>query len=200
MHGDLSWWLEGKNCGWYYKALQCERSAIIGWLLYSTLDMDRDLLAESIRQKVGVHVGLRFRAISVNTQQTLMADQLVRAIHVEIDCTSPMFLTDKQKIEDLYDLERMEGFPLGIKLRLCPQYQDVTDPSSQTKFDRVRLKQAAFLANAYRQASLDVWVLDSKDPRLGNATLRQLIMDIWTHEDSKSAFLYWLIAIFKVGE
>ena len=95
--------------------------------------MDRDLLAESIQNKVGVHISLRFRAILVNTWQTLTADQLVRAIHVEIDCTSPTFLTDKQKIEDLYDSERMEGFPLDIKLRLCPQYQDATDPSSQTK-------------------------------------------------------------------
>ena len=52
------------------------------------------------------------------------------------------------------------------------------------KFDRVRLKQAAFLANAYSQASLDVGVLDFKDPRLGNVMLRQLIMDIRSHEDS----------------
>ena len=22
MHSNLNWWLEGKNCGWYYKALQ----------------------------------------------------------------------------------------------------------------------------------------------------------------------------------
>ena len=40
------------------------------------------------------------------------------------------------------------------------------------------------MANAYSQASLDVGVLDFKDPRLGNIMLRQLIMDIWSHEDS----------------
>ena len=40
MHKEIDWWLAGHNYGWYYKALQCVRSSCIGWLLYSTLDME----------------------------------------------------------------------------------------------------------------------------------------------------------------
>ena len=70
--------------GWFRKDLQCEKSVVIGWLLYSMIDMDRELLALEIFQATKVQVGLRFQTISVNSKELLSKDQMVGAIHVEI--------------------------------------------------------------------------------------------------------------------
>ena len=93
--------------------------------------MDRELLVEEIRKVTVVKVGLRYRAIMVNTKMALSADQLVKAIHVEV--SDENFQRDRAKIEDLYKSDHSEGFPLGIKLRLCPPIQETMDPKSLTK-------------------------------------------------------------------
>lgn len=71
MHSEVDWWLSAHGYGWYYKSLQCESSVCIGWLLYSTIDMDKSSLAAEIFKQLGIRVGLRFRAISVNTRSNL---------------------------------------------------------------------------------------------------------------------------------
>ena len=125
LHSELDWWFSQHGYGWYKKALQCEKSAVIGWLLFSTLDMDRELLTAEIHKATGVTVGLRFRTISVNTKESLSKDQQVGAIHVEIDETN--YFGDKARVEDLYCANREDNFPLDIKLRLCPPIQDAND-------------------------------------------------------------------------
>ena len=134
LHSEVEWWLAQNGYGWYQKALQCEKSSVVGWLLYSTIDMDRELLTAEIMKAVGVKVGLRFRTISVNSRQSLSNDQKVGAIHVEIDESN--YFADKARLEDLYTASREVGFPLDIKLRLCPPIQDSSDPSSFTKFEK----------------------------------------------------------------
>ena len=81
-----------------------------------------------------MQVGLRFRTISVNSKESLSKDQMVGAIHVEID--EENYFGDKARVEDLYKVDRWSGFLLDIKLRLCPQIQDASDPTTITKFER----------------------------------------------------------------
>ena len=180
MSRNFGWWFKGQGGGWYLKALQCEKSSVIGWLLYSTQEMDRELLAQEIFRRTKVRVGLRFRAISVSARGQLRDEQLVRAIHVEIDDRN--YYGDRARVEDLYQATREEGFPLGIKLRLCPQIQDAADPTSLTKLERLRLRQAAFLANVYSTVSRDIGVLDYEDSKMMNNSLRDLIMSIQDDE------------------
>ena len=90
--------------------MQCEKSVVIGWLLYSTIDMDRELLASEIFKATNVQVGLRFRTISVNSKESLSKDQMVGAIHVEID--EENYFGAKAQVEDLYKADRV-GFPIG---------------------------------------------------------------------------------------
>jgi len=176
MHSEVDWWLVQEGFGWYKKALQCEKSVVIGWLLYSTIDMDRELLASEIFKATNVQVGLRFRTISVNSKESLSKDQMVGAIHVEID--EENYFGAKARVEDLYKADRESGFPLDIKLRLCPQIQDASDPTTITKFERLRIRQAAFLENVQKTQTGDIAVLDFADEKLGMQTLRQLIMNI----------------------
>ena len=188
MQDELAWWFSNHQYGWYVKPLQCERSICIGWLLYSTLDMDREQLAEEIRRQIGVKVGLRFRTISVNSKQKLSKDQMVGAIHIEIDERN--YATNKAKLSQVYESKQTQGFPLGIKMRLCPQVQDATDPATSTKFDRVRIRQAAFLANVQKTNTRDVGVLDYPDPLLFLHTIRSMVMDIRSTQDpEKKVFI-----------
>ena len=126
MHSEVDWWLVQDGFGWYKKALQCEKSVVIGWLLYSMIDMDRELLVLEIFKATKVQVGLRFRTISVNSKESLSKDQMVGAIHVEID--EENYFGNKARVEDLYKVDQESGFPLDIKLRLCPQIQGASDP------------------------------------------------------------------------
>ena len=176
MHSELDWWLVGQGYGWYLKALQCEKSVVIGWLLFSTIDMDREVLAEEIRQLTGVEVGLRFRTISVKTRSALSKEQMVAAIHVEVD--EQQLYEGRASVQDLYRATWVEGFPLDMKMRLCPPIQDLTDPASLAKLERLRLRQAAFLANVEKTINYELGSLDYVDPQLDNWTLRRMIMSI----------------------
>jgi hypothetical protein len=176
IHEELEWWLANQQCGMYPKALQCERSMCIGWLLYSTLDMDREQLADDIPRTTGTKVGLRFPTIWVNSKQKLLKEQMVPAIHIEIDKRN--YAMDRTKIAQLYESKKTEGFPLGIKMKLCPQVQDAMDPATSTKFDRVRIRHASFLANVTKTQNYDIGVLDFADPLLNGSTLQKMIMNI----------------------
>ena len=92
--------------------------------------MDREQLAKEIQRKFGVKVGLRFRTISVTSKQKLSKDQMVGAIHFEIDERN--HVSNREKISRLYKSKQTKGLPLGIKMRLCPQVQDATDPATST--------------------------------------------------------------------
>ena len=175
MHADIKHWLDGESYGWYYKLLQVEKAVCVGWLMYSDLDTNQDLLAEEIFKMCGVKAGIRFRTISVKSSVKLKASQLVKALHVEVD---ERFLDrDKKRLQALYSAESAGPFPLKRKFRLVPQIQALTSPNSLAKADRSRIRQAAFLANVTRVTNVDIGVLDFFDFSLGG-TLRDLIMSI----------------------
>jgi hypothetical protein len=54
---DMQLWLQDGDHGLYYKMLQVEDSAEIGWFLYSTKEMDAGTLVDEISDLVGVKIG-----------------------------------------------------------------------------------------------------------------------------------------------
>jgi hypothetical protein len=75
-------------------------------------------------------------------------------------------------------------------MRLCPQVQDAMDPTTSTKFDRVRIRQAAFLANVQKTNTRDVRGVDYPDPLLFLHTIRSMVMDIRSNQDpEKKVFI-----------
>jgi hypothetical protein len=133
-------------------------------------------------------VGLRFRTISVNSKEKLLKEQMIGAIHIEIDDRN--HISNREKITRIYESKRTQGFPLGIKMRLYPQVQDATDPATSSKFDSLRIRQAAFLANVQRTFTQDVGVLDYPDPLMFMNTIRSMVMDIRSTQDpEKKVFI-----------
>jgi hypothetical protein len=60
--------------------LQVEDSAKIGWFLYSTKEMDTDVLVDKIEDLVGLKVGLQCKIINVG-----MKENLPGALNVEVN-------------------------------------------------------------------------------------------------------------------
>jgi hypothetical protein len=58
-------WLQDRDHGLFYKMLQVEDSLEIGWLLYSTKEMDAGTLVDEIEDLFGLQVGLRWKIIDV---------------------------------------------------------------------------------------------------------------------------------------
>ena len=52
-------WVQINGHGLFYNMLQEEDGVEIGWLLYSTREMDAGALADEISDQLGVNVGLR---------------------------------------------------------------------------------------------------------------------------------------------
>jgi hypothetical protein len=56
--------MKEQTAGIFLRRLQAEKTAIVGWALYSTRQMDIDALTASIKQDLDIDVGIRWRMIS----------------------------------------------------------------------------------------------------------------------------------------
>ena len=73
-------WLDSKLYGLYNNMLQAEDAKDIGWLLYSTREMDTGALADKIMDMIGVDIGLRWENIPTGTRKQ---ENIVKALVVE---------------------------------------------------------------------------------------------------------------------
>ena len=81
--------------------------------------MDLALLAKDLYKTLKVNVGLWYKTIAVKQRTTLTPAQTIKAVHMEID--SKFEEMTKVTITLMYNSERTQGWPLGIKMRLCPE-------------------------------------------------------------------------------
>jgi len=101
---DISWWLKSTTQGMWPAQLQdAEDTTCLGWLLFSTDEMDKEALHKEIWQMMGVQVAIHFQAIddgvykkSSNSGQKLeqatkpkMTISPVKALHLEINWLEP---------------------------------------------------------------------------------------------------------------
>ena len=64
--------------------LQVQRAAGIGWLLYSTRDMNFQLLLEEIKYILEIDVGIIWKVISLGVCGIIPGEQQVQALHFEV--------------------------------------------------------------------------------------------------------------------
>jgi len=83
---SLSLWMRNKCYSLWKAYLQSEQPTSLGWLLFSTLLMDVELLKEAILDKIeNIPVGLQWKTISIGSQGPIPKDQQVKALHVHVD-------------------------------------------------------------------------------------------------------------------
>ena len=64
----LSIWMKETNLGLYYKMLQVEEGAKVGWLLYSTREMNAGAQADEIENILCFPVGLKWKVIDTGVR------------------------------------------------------------------------------------------------------------------------------------
>jgi hypothetical protein len=176
IHKEINWWLREMNFGFYLKSLQVERTVPGGWLLFSTQTMDVDAITPAIFTATGVDVGLRWRVINTGRNADIPVDQRVRALHIEVDAEYQSL--DLPLLRKLYSSSRTKDFPLGIRMRLVPEFGELVNRGAQTKVERLRNRQAAFTHHMAKVESWEIACLDFRDPALDDRSLRNFLMEI----------------------
>lgn len=190
-------WMTSGNHGFYYKMLQVEESVAVGWLLYSTREMDAGALADEIGEAIGTNVGLAWKIIPTgskagrneskdksmkNSRNKVQALQIEVAIQKKYLSTKRLLNLYSRKIKDSSE------YPNGIRMRFVKFKKDAINPKERSKLDKLRERQKDFLQQISSTASYDVLQLDySKDE--GNIpTLRQMIMSLKSKDGNTPLF------------
>lgn len=193
---DIGWWLNDKKHGLWPSPLQVETATTLGWLLYSTRDIDLKSLTRSMYNNTGVEVGLRYRFISLGRRGPIPDEQRVKAIHLEVETkdvnvAQPIFAR-------LYGSASIGPFPNSVKMRLVPIITVSMGPNILSKVERLRARQAAFDEKAIRATTWELMSIDHVDRVLG-VSLRSLIMEI-THRDKPHLSLFHSVDRHWKGE
>jgi len=186
---DISWWLQSTKQGMWPSQLQdAEETVCLGWLLYSTDELDKEALRKEIWQMTGVQVALRYRAIDDGVPKRKAADANkegkeksvkptaapVKALHLEINVSEPY--ASRRRVETIFS-STAEVFPLDIKLRLVRDARLLTNPMVKAKATSLRSLQQRFGTQMESCLTWEIATLDLPDKTL-QANLRQLILAI----------------------
>lgn len=192
---QLDWWFQSRQCGMWIASIQAELTSCLGWLLYSTREMDLQVLGHAISRAINTQVGLRWRPISTGRTEG-DPKTLTRAIHIEVDAR----LADsaQTRLSQIYGSKALGPFPLDVRMRLMPELAPHTSPILRTKVERLWLRQAHFNNGMIKALYWDAAALDFPDPT-HSTTLRQLVMQIPV-SDSPSPRLIHSIDKNKAGQ
>lgn len=157
--GDAEWFLCEHNMGVYSKILQVESTLQLGWLLFSTIAMDQNLLEDVIGNRIGVKIALRWKYIKLEQYEPDAQERKKwMALHAEVD--SEEYKKASQGIPTLYG-STSAAFPLGIQMQLVPEYCEVKgNIVMMGKHTQLRVRQASFNSLIMAQPSDDIMQLD----------------------------------------
>jgi hypothetical protein len=174
---DLQWWMNNQQFGLYPRSVQAENISVIGWLLYSTRDVNCASLQTALerRFKRRYEVGCRYRMISLGRRGAIPKDEQVKAIHIE--CDSAVQFELKEALSKIYASAKNDDYPNGIRMRLVPEINSMISPDTRQNVSRLKARQANFQAQIMSAISWDIEALDFVDHVIG-WSLRDLIMKI----------------------
>jgi len=170
-------WFSSMNYGMFYNMLQVEDAADVGWLLYSTREMDAGALADEIGDAIGHNVGLRWKNINSGTKNAT-GKSLVKALTIEVSAKKKHACS--RELIKLYSrtIKEPQAYPNLVRLRFVKLKKDAINKAEKSKMDKLRERQKKFLEEICSQVSYDVIQLDySSNPGI-TPSLRQMIMSL----------------------
>ena len=175
---NVSWWLQTEGHGIWQRVIQHENVDCMGWLMYSHRNIDLKYLKEEIHSQTDIEVGLRYRVVRTGeySKMKVSADQLVRAVHIEV-ARHDLAKAEKH-IRDAYAADSQD-FPGGIRMRLIPEYSNYLNPKSKAKIKHLAAKQLAWINNVRTARTWEIMSLDLPSRENGKS-IRQMIMEIPT--------------------
>jgi hypothetical protein len=174
--------LMGMQCGIYRRTLQAEKTTTIGWAYMSTKHTNKLTLAEAITAKIQIPVGLQWRMITTGIAiSELKEEQKVRAIHFEVEDCDVQYA--KKILNDLYHHSKTDGFPLGMKLRFMPMYDNIPNTEGQNTLTTMVGFQQRYCKYIGEYISGDIINIDGTLPN--GATIRQYLMSMRIEDDKR---------------
>ena len=177
LRDELSHWLSSYGHGLFYNMLQAEDGTDIGWLLYSTRDMDAGALADELSDTIGINVGLRYKGINTGTKSANQHN-IVRALVVE---ASAAFKWEVQAaLLNLYSrkIKQPHEYLNGIRLRFVKMKKSGVNQVEKCKMEKLKQRQKEFLDTVTSHPTHDIIQIDYS-PKAGiEPTLRQMIMGV----------------------
>jgi hypothetical protein len=174
---DMRNWLMEGNHGIFYKMLQAESSSEVGWLLYSTRDMDHGALADEMSEILGFNLGLRWKVIDIGVRGRIPDSQKVHALSVEVEQNHRQ--SYQRKLIAMYGraVKDVHEYPNGVRLRFVKQKSDCYNTNEKGKIDRLRQRQQMFSKSIQRFQTWEIMILDHSIEPGVHPTLRQMIME-----------------------
>ena len=170
-------WLDSGNHSMFYMMLQAEDSVEVGWLLYTTREMDAGAMADELADLVGIKVGLRWKVIDIGVKGKIPDAQKVQALTVEVE--TKYRWEAQQKLTNYFGRTRKDicEYPNGVRVRFVKNRKDALNSNERGKLDRLRARQQLFLSKIQSHETWSILQLDYSTAA-GIPTLRQMIMGL----------------------
>jgi hypothetical protein len=173
----------------YERHLQCPRTAVAYWGLYSTSNMDTQLLQKHFHTKHNLSIAVRWRALTMSKTSEVEYKDKPKALHFEVDSRELDKASEILQREYALAKKDSKAFPCGYRLRMVPDLNAAT-VTQQPRVEAMINRQDTFqkmtttVTVFWRQGNLDYF-----HPNL-NLTLRQVLTDAAPHYDpSNRTFL-----------
>ena len=190
----IDWFFKQKGIRMFHKSIQAESIDQMGWLLYSTGNIDQLELKEAIKSFVGVSVGLRYKYINSAKYEPEQDERKKwMAIHIEVDEKDAS--RAERGLKKIYG-SSSQAYPLGIRMRLISEYRKVKgNPTNSAKHTRLRIRQAGWLQMTKGCPGDDIAQLDFPVSTLDNKSLRDMIMAIQSTNTETPGHLYHSVGL-----
>ena len=177
---DLIRWLKKEGHGMFERMLQVADTAEIGWLVYSTWQMEADVLAQAIEATIKIPVGLRWKQVSQGTKERLPPDQQVKALHIEVALENRV--AAQKALLAVYGRKNSGKYPNGIRMRFSLPIHAAHNLNSKAKLERLRARQQVWSKKYEKGFS---WEISQLDHSIGKnlPTLRQALLSIMSAAD-----------------
>ena len=180
----LRYTLGGAGHGLYKRGLQVPECTCIGWLLHSTNEINKEELALQLSSYVNTPVDVRWRAIYTGSgfkRGQVSDDGPVRALHIEV--AQDAARSAKSLLRKMYGVNPDPHTPpvLGLRMRLVPEVNRLTNLHSVSKATRLRERQHAWCKHAVRITNWEISQLDFVDAEL-DCSLRHILMSLHSTE------------------
>ena len=168
-------WLKQEGHGMFERMLQVEETTEIGWLLYSTWQMETDVLAQAIENTINIKIGLRWKQVNTSSNEKLPFEQQIKALHIEVASNDRS--AAQRALLATYGRRNTGAYPNGIKLRFVLPLHSAHNLNAKSKLERLRARQQIFSKTYEKGFS---WEINQLDHPVGKnlPTLRQTLLAI----------------------
>jgi hypothetical protein len=188
--------LKRTDRGIYRCAMQAEKFTTIGWAYMSTQYSHKESLAQALQDKLGIPIALQWRLITTDVPPALMPKkQIARALHFIVEDTDIEYA--KQKLSEMYNGDKYDDFPLGMRLRYMPMFARVPNIKAQGRFRAMMGYQQRFCRHVGEVKSGDILDIDGELP--SGQTIREYLMDIRIDGDIKKPLFVAINPSWKDG-